>query len=99
MPDAIATCKTAGIVVRMVTGDNPRTAAAIARKCGILTEELEAFPNCIMTGIEFRERVRTRLDLYLHEDSIADSQDSSALLLTQSHSYQARMMLELCLFP
>ena len=36
MPDAIRACKAAGIVVRMVTGDNARTATAIARKCGIL---------------------------------------------------------------
>jgi len=58
VPDAIKTCKGAGIVVRMVTGDNPRTAAAIARKCGILTPELEAASDlCIMTGIDFRERV------------------------------------------
>mmetsp|Transcript_31673 Transcript_31673/g.77666 ORF Transcript_31673/g.77666 Transcript_31673/m.77666 type:complete len:1129 (-) Transcript_31673:386-3772(-) len=58
VPDAVATCQAAGIVVRMVTGDNPRTAAAIARKCGILTDELfKASEFCVMTGIDFRERV------------------------------------------
>eukprot|EP00283_Hemiselmis_rufescens_P003929 CAMPEP_0173418082 /NCGR_PEP_ID=MMETSP1357-20121228/310_1 /TAXON_ID=77926 /ORGANISM="Hemiselmis rufescens, Strain PCC563" /LENGTH=1081 /DNA_ID=CAMNT_0014380511 /DNA_START=137 /DNA_END=3382 /DNA_ORIENTATION=- len=58
VPAAIETCKGAGIVVRMVTGDNPRTAAAIARKCGILSADLEAASDyCIMTGLEFREKV------------------------------------------
>ena len=38
VPEAVATCKRAGIVVRMVTGDNVHTAQHIARECGILTE-------------------------------------------------------------
>lgn len=38
VPDAVATCKRAGIVVRMVTGDNVHTAQHIARECGILGE-------------------------------------------------------------
>ncbi|KAK7392918.1 hypothetical protein VNO78_21368 [Psophocarpus tetragonolobus] len=36
--EAVQTCLTAGITVRMVTGDNINTARAIARECGILTE-------------------------------------------------------------
>ena len=36
VPQAIKDCNKAGIVVRMVTGDNMRTAAAIAKKCGII---------------------------------------------------------------
>jgi len=35
--DAVATCQRAGVVVRMVTGDNMVTARAIALKCGILS--------------------------------------------------------------
>lgn len=38
VPEAVATCKRAGIVVRMVTGDNVHTAQHIARECGILTQ-------------------------------------------------------------
>ena len=38
VPEAVATCKRAGIIVRMVTGDNVHTAQHIARECGILTE-------------------------------------------------------------
>jgi len=37
--DAIKDCKRAGIMVRMVTGDNIHTACAIARQCGIMTED------------------------------------------------------------
>jgi P-type Ca2+ transporter type 2C len=36
--DAVKTAQEAGVVVRMVTGDNIRTAQAIAKECGILTE-------------------------------------------------------------
>jgi magnesium-transporting ATPase (P-type) len=36
--DAVATARRAGVIVRMVTGDNIQTAKAIARQCGILTE-------------------------------------------------------------
>jgi len=35
--DAVATAQRAGVVVRMITGDNIATASAIARQCGILT--------------------------------------------------------------
>ncbi|KAG9158404.1 hypothetical protein Leryth_013151 [Lithospermum erythrorhizon] len=37
--DAVQTCLDAGITVRMVTGDNINTAKAIARECGILTDD------------------------------------------------------------
>ncbi|EKX52947.1 hypothetical protein GUITHDRAFT_161121 [Guillardia theta CCMP2712] len=55
VPEAIRVCKRAGIVVRMVTGDNPRTAAAIAKKCGILSDDDDS--ATIMTGSDFREKV------------------------------------------
>ena len=37
VPGAVEQCKKAGIVVRMVTGDNIHTAKHIAHECGIYT--------------------------------------------------------------
>ena len=49
VPDSVARCQSAGIVVRMVTGDNIHTAKAIAKECKILT----AGGLCV-EGPEFR---------------------------------------------
>lgn len=38
VPFAVLKCQSAGIKVIMVTGDQPDTAAAIARKVNIITE-------------------------------------------------------------
>ncbi|KPM33934.1 Calcium-transporting ATPase 2 [Neonectria ditissima] len=49
VPEAVRLCQKAGVVVRMVTGDNKITAESIARECGILQ------PNSlVMEGPEFR---------------------------------------------
>lgn len=46
---AVKRCQDAGAVVRMVTGDNMITAKAIAKECGILTDD-----GLVMDGPEFR---------------------------------------------
>ncbi|KAH8884711.1 calcium-translocating P-type ATPase [Thozetella sp. PMI_491] len=49
VPEAVKDCQRAGVIVRMVTGDNVMTARAIAQDCGILQ------PNSlVMEGPEFR---------------------------------------------
>eukprot|EP00299_Pterocystis_sp_00344_P017967 c8989_g1_i2.p1 GENE.c8989_g1_i2~~c8989_g1_i2.p1 ORF type:complete len:1021 (+),score=210.29 c8989_g1_i2:44-3106(+) len=49
VPPAVASCKRAGIFVRMVTGDNIETARHIARECGILDDN-----GLAMEGDQFR---------------------------------------------
>lgn len=39
VPFAVLKCRSAGVKVVMVTGDQPATAASIARLCNIITEE------------------------------------------------------------
>jgi len=55
VPEAIRKCKNAGIVVRMVTGDNINTARSIARSCGIIGVNDDFL---VMEGKEFNERVK-----------------------------------------
>uniref|UniRef100_K3WEF3 Calcium-transporting ATPase n=1 Tax=Globisporangium ultimum (strain ATCC 200006 / CBS 805.95 / DAOM BR144) TaxID=431595 RepID=K3WEF3_GLOUD len=54
VPSAIKHCATAGITVRMVTGDNITTARSIAGKCGIINP---GDGSLVMEGSEFRSRV------------------------------------------
>jgi Ca2+-transporting ATPase len=49
---SVNSCQQAGIKVRMVTGDNPETAQAIARDAGILQG------GKVMTGSEFRSLIK-----------------------------------------
>lgn len=49
--ESVALCRSAGVTVRMVTGDNINTAKAIAKECGILTEN-----GIAIEGPVFREK-------------------------------------------
>jgi magnesium-transporting ATPase (P-type) len=57
VPLAVQQCYTAGVKVRMITGDNPETAVAIAKEAGILPEDWKStgrFDYTVMTGQDFR---------------------------------------------
>lgn len=56
VPDAIKKCNSAGVQVKMVSGDNLKTATAIARACGILTDGI------VMEGPKFRQLSEAELD-------------------------------------
>ncbi|OTA90141.1 hypothetical protein M434DRAFT_97878 [Hypoxylon sp. CO27-5] len=49
VPEAVKQCQRAGVIVRMVTGDNKLTAQAIAKECGILQPDA-----LVMEGPDFR---------------------------------------------
>ncbi|MDD5025642.1 MAG: calcium-translocating P-type ATPase, PMCA-type, partial [Methanoregula sp.] len=76
IPESVATCQRAGIKVRMVTGDNPETARAIAQESGILQG------GTVINGAAFRalsedEQVRTAQTL----DVMARAEPMDKLLL------------------
>jgi magnesium-transporting ATPase (P-type) len=59
IPSAVAICKSAGVTVRMVTGDNKETAIAIAKEAGILDKDWspdndEFSHYTVMEGKDFR---------------------------------------------
>jgi Ca2+-transporting ATPase len=55
--EAVRTCQNAGVIVRMVTGDNLITARAIAASCGIFTEG-----GVVMEGPAFRKLSKAKMD-------------------------------------
>jgi sodium/potassium-transporting ATPase subunit alpha len=79
VPGALETCKRAGIKVAMVTGDHPRTAAAIARKIGLLTRQAEEEGRSVVIhGDKLRDMSDTELDIALTHDEIVFARTSPA---------------------
>lgn len=60
VPEAVRKAQHAGVVVRMVTGDNKITAEAIATECGIHTEG-----GIVMEGPQFRKLSDAEMDRIL----------------------------------
>ncbi|WVZ65438.1 hypothetical protein U9M48_014801 [Paspalum notatum var. saurae] len=82
--NAVQLCRTAGVKVRMVTGDNVETAKAIALECGILdAKDAVSEPN-IIEGKVFREMSETaREDIANKITVMGRSSPSDKLLLVQ----------------
>jgi magnesium-transporting ATPase (P-type) len=58
--ESVEACRKAGVMVRMVTGDNIHTAKAIAKQCGILTAD-----GVALEGPVFRTMAREELAILL----------------------------------
>jgi P-type Ca2+ transporter type 2C len=86
--ESVATCRAAGIMVRMVTGDNINTAKAIARECGILTED-----GIAIEGPEFREKSLDELLKLVPKIQVCYLHD---ILLTSKHFDNLSTSLTYC---
>lgn len=51
---AVDACKSAGVAIKMITGDNVFTAKAIATECGILEPGRQTIEGEVVEGVEFR---------------------------------------------
>ncbi|KAJ2077108.1 plasma membrane calcium [Coemansia sp. RSA 988] len=60
--DAVRRCQNAGLVVRMVTGDNMLTARAIATQCGIFTPGMGGM---ILEGPRFRKLTAEQMEFII----------------------------------
>ncbi|CAD6251695.1 unnamed protein product [Miscanthus lutarioriparius] len=82
--DAVELCKKAGVKVLMVTGDNLKTAKAIALECGIL-DDSEASAQAIIEGRVFRAYDDTERENVAGKISVmARSSPNDKLLLVKA---------------
>jgi sodium/potassium-transporting ATPase subunit alpha len=77
---AMATCRTAGIRTMMITGDNPRTAAAIARLIGMTYDRVLTGPDLEkISEKELEETLRNETVLFARMASIQKLRIATAL--------------------
>ncbi|CAM0147298.1 unnamed protein product [Urochloa decumbens] len=82
--EAVELCKKAGVKVRMVTGDNLKTARAIALECGILVDS-DASADAIIEGRVFRAYTDTEREDVAEKISVmARSSPNDKLLLVKA---------------
>ncbi|CAK9437878.1 uncharacterized protein LODBEIA_P22560 [Lodderomyces beijingensis] len=83
--EAVRQCKTAGVTVRMVTGDNLNTAKAISQECGILTPDDLSNEFACMEGPSFRKlspKERTKIVSQLRVLARSSPEDKRILVDT-----------------
>ncbi|KAJ1400645.1 P-type ATPase [Sesbania bispinosa] len=83
--DAVQLCQKAGVKVRMVTGDNVKTAKAIAVECGILSSSDDATEPSIIEGKTFRALTDEEREEIVERISVMGrSSPNDKLLLVQA---------------
>jgi sodium/potassium-transporting ATPase subunit alpha len=70
VPYAVLKCRSAGVKVIMVTGDQPTTAASIARLCNIITEDETVNEVAERTGKSKEECFDKSAAIVVHGDDI-----------------------------
>ncbi|QHO57259.1 Calcium-transporting ATPase 8, plasma membrane-type [Arachis hypogaea] len=83
--DSVELCQKSGVKVKMVTGDNVKTAKAIAVECGILSSPAEATEPIIIEGKTFRAMTDAQRDEIAEAISVMGrSSPNDKLLLVQA---------------
>ncbi|KAJ7979385.1 Calcium-transporting ATPase [Quillaja saponaria] len=83
--DAVQLCQKAGVKVRMVTGDNVKTAKAIALECGILNSDADAMEPNLIEGRSFRALSDSQREEIAEKISVMGrSSPNDKLLLVQA---------------
>ncbi|XP_074281131.1 calcium-transporting ATPase 10, plasma membrane-type-like isoform X2 [Silene latifolia] len=81
---SIDLCKTAGLKVRMVTGDSLKTAKAIALECGILASDSDACEPNLINGESFRNMSTREREKIVDKISVmGNSSPNDKLLFVQ----------------
>ncbi|XP_062101804.1 calcium-transporting ATPase 12, plasma membrane-type-like isoform X2 [Humulus lupulus] len=81
---AVETCKSAGVAIKLITGDNIFTAKAIATECGILEPHDQQIDGEVIEGAEFRNYTdEQRMKKIDNIRVMARSSPSDKLLMVQ----------------
>ncbi|KAL8214976.1 hypothetical protein R6Q57_004425 [Mikania cordata] len=82
--EAIDTCRSAGVEIKMITGDNVFTAKAIATECGILKPGQQVNKEEVIEGEQFRNFTEDeRMEKVNHIKVMARSSPFDKLLMVQ----------------
>ncbi|KAL4383417.1 hypothetical protein GQ457_15G029490 [Hibiscus cannabinus] len=83
--ESVKLCQRAGVKVRMVTGDNLKTARAIALECGILSSDADASEPNLIEGKDFRSLTDSQREEVAEKLSVMGrSSPNDKLLLVQA---------------
>ncbi|XP_075657810.1 calcium-transporting ATPase 12, plasma membrane-type-like [Castanea sativa] len=90
---AVESCTTAGVNIKMITGDNVHTARAIAFECGILNPEEGLDSEAVVEGVQFRDySLEERKEKIDKIRVMARSSPSDKLLMVQCLKEKGHMV-------